>query len=326
MPLRPSIVIPTKDRHITLERLLESILNQKLKPNEAIIVDDKSRTLETYSIYLKYLKKFNKIGIKLIYIRNERGKGSSAARNIGISYCKSEIIFFIDDDIYLDKIFVQKMTNYLNLNDKLLAVTGRVVNFRKSGIIYLFIANIFFLTHSIKNKNKILPFGIITARSDSDKNFICGYIDSGVCAIKRKVFSNLGFKFDENLKNYSYREETILSYQLNLRFPNSMMFVHEAKALHFRHSSLNIKKIKTIILNQYYFYFKYFNRSLMSDFIFFWSNLGFILFRAIYFIYSPVKENFNILNKSILYTIQAIKILYVIKKEQERNYNKFLYI
>lgn len=107
-----SVVIPTFNRPQYLQRCIESIKNQTYKNIEIIVVDDNNpNTLErreTEKVLSLYKNNSN-----IIYLKHERNKNGSAARNTGWKFSKGEYITFVDDDdiIYSDKI--QKQVNCL---------------------------------------------------------------------------------------------------------------------------------------------------------------------------------------------------------------------
>lgn len=88
-----SVVIPTYNREKTIQKTLESVLNQTCLPLEIIVVDDGS-TDSTIDI-VKEIKRENTM-VRLI--RMKRNRGAQAARNIGIKAAKGEWIAFLDSD------------------------------------------------------------------------------------------------------------------------------------------------------------------------------------------------------------------------------------
>lgn len=90
-----SIVIPCFNAEKTLIRTLDSVMDQKYKTIEVIIVDDGS-TDGTSEIIKQYEKKYS--FVKSIAQQN---KGVSAARNNGVKIAKGNWIAFLDaDDIF----------------------------------------------------------------------------------------------------------------------------------------------------------------------------------------------------------------------------------
>jgi len=86
-----SIVIPTYNRARLLERAVRSVLRQTYKDFEIIIVDDNS-TDNTQSVV------FDLKDERIRYVKHEKNRGGSAARNTGIRIARGFLVTFLDDD------------------------------------------------------------------------------------------------------------------------------------------------------------------------------------------------------------------------------------
>lgn len=107
-----SVIIPSYNSGRFLNKAIESLVNQTYKNLEVIIVNDGS-TDNTEEIAKKWQKRDERIK----YIKHQKNKGLSAARNTGIKNSQGEYIAFLDaDDIWLpQKIEIQlKKLNELN--------------------------------------------------------------------------------------------------------------------------------------------------------------------------------------------------------------------
>jgi GT2 family glycosyltransferase len=82
-----SIVIATKDRQNSLDRLLRSLRCQDYRPFEIVVVDDGSET------------PVKPAGTEIRNFRNPKNLGLSATRNFGISHAGGEFIAIFDDDV-----------------------------------------------------------------------------------------------------------------------------------------------------------------------------------------------------------------------------------
>ena len=91
-----SIIIPTYNRFLLLNRAINSVLKQSFDKFEIIVVDDYS-TDQTES----YFKNIN--NPKIIYKRFKNVNNIGKLRNIGIRFAKSEWIAFLDSDDLWDK-------------------------------------------------------------------------------------------------------------------------------------------------------------------------------------------------------------------------------
>ena len=81
---------------------LTSLLNQKPKLNEIIVIDDNSNDF-TNKLVLKFKRLQKSEDVKIILIKNRKRVGSSISRNIGVKKASSDFIFFMDDDCIAKK-------------------------------------------------------------------------------------------------------------------------------------------------------------------------------------------------------------------------------
>jgi len=86
-----SIIIPTYNRPIYLQRAIGSTLNQTYKNIEVIIIDDNSS-----QDILSIVNEFQDNRIK--YYKNSINRGSVFSRNRGLSICSGDYVNFLDDD------------------------------------------------------------------------------------------------------------------------------------------------------------------------------------------------------------------------------------
>lgn len=103
-----SIIIPIYNGEKYIKRCIKSLLNQKIKNYEIIIVNNGS-TDNSEKICCDILKWDNRI--KFI---NSIEKGVSRARNIGIKYAKGNLIAFVDCDDRVDENMYFDLINILN--------------------------------------------------------------------------------------------------------------------------------------------------------------------------------------------------------------------
>lgn len=92
-----SIVIPTYKRPDTLERAIESAINQTYRPIEIFVVDDNDPNTDARNLTERVMKKYEENEL-ITYIRHEQNKNGSAARNTGAKASKGEYLAFLDDD------------------------------------------------------------------------------------------------------------------------------------------------------------------------------------------------------------------------------------
>ena len=107
--MKISVIIPTFNRIGLLQRAIDSVLSQSLKPYEIIVVDDGSTDGTGDIIKQKY---------KSIKIIQQKNSGVSAARNNGIKHAKGDWIAFLDSDDEWNKDKIGKQVNRLTDNPK----------------------------------------------------------------------------------------------------------------------------------------------------------------------------------------------------------------
>ncbi|MGJ1410685.1 glycosyltransferase family 2 protein [Sphingobacterium thalpophilum] len=92
-----SIIVPVFNAEATLDRCIESVLQQKFKDFELILINDGS-TDNSAEICNRYVQHFPNIHV----FHTENG-GVSSARNKGISIAKGRWIVFLDSDDYVSE-------------------------------------------------------------------------------------------------------------------------------------------------------------------------------------------------------------------------------
>lgn len=92
-----SVIIPTYKRADTLPRAINSVLNQTYKRVEIIVVDDNDPST-LYRKNTENIMKQYENNINVHYVKHEKNKNGSAARNTGIRKSIGEYIMFLDDD------------------------------------------------------------------------------------------------------------------------------------------------------------------------------------------------------------------------------------
>ena len=120
---RVSVIIPTFNRSQKVVRAVRSVINQRFKDIEIIVVDDGSvdNTAKALSKYMSLIE----------YIKQPVNKGVSAARNIGIKSATSPWIAFLDSDDYWlkEKLYVQM--EFINKNPDTVACQTEEIWIRK---------------------------------------------------------------------------------------------------------------------------------------------------------------------------------------------------
>lgn len=92
-----SVIVAIYNVEKYLERCLESLINQRLRELEIILIDDGS-TDDSPEICDKYAEKDNRI-----IVVHKKNQGLGMARNSGLELAKGEYVVFVDSDDFIEK-------------------------------------------------------------------------------------------------------------------------------------------------------------------------------------------------------------------------------
>lgn len=109
-----SIIVPVYNASSTLDRCVNSLLNQTYKNIEIILVDDGSKDDS-----LKIIKSFDKKYSNVIGI-HQSNTGAGGARNKGIDNATGKYVSFVDSDDELEIDAIEKMVSKLKNNTDIL--------------------------------------------------------------------------------------------------------------------------------------------------------------------------------------------------------------
>ncbi|MCB0393169.1 MAG: glycosyltransferase family 2 protein [Bdellovibrionales bacterium] len=108
--MKYSVVIPTFNRPELLKRLLKSIGEQSIPPQEVVILNDGRVLNETESNYSDLLLK----ATKLTLVQDGKNLGGPARRNQGVKLAGTEFVFIVDDDDYWMSNLSEEFDRYIN--------------------------------------------------------------------------------------------------------------------------------------------------------------------------------------------------------------------
>ncbi len=110
-----SVIIPTYKSDVTLNRAIDSVLNQTYEEIEVIVVDDNdpntTERIQTEALMQKYSDNY-----KVKYIKHKKNKNGSAARNTAFANSTGKYIAFLDDDDYYLPNKLNNQVKFLNEN------------------------------------------------------------------------------------------------------------------------------------------------------------------------------------------------------------------
>lgn len=124
MPAKVSVIVCTHNRAQSLDKLLQSLVQQEFEGEHEIVVVDNNSTDETKAIVEKWTSLANpRCPIRYVFAAKQ---GLSHARNVGIEAASGDIVAFIDDDAVAEKNWLQCIIS--NLSDpEIASVGGKVI-------------------------------------------------------------------------------------------------------------------------------------------------------------------------------------------------------
>lgn len=107
-----SIVVPVYNAEETLNRCLDSLINQSYENIEIVCVNDGSSDSS-----LKILNKYHDKDNRIIVIDNDKNRGCSYTKNRGIDNATGEFICFVDSDDYVESNMVYELVEFQKKNN-----------------------------------------------------------------------------------------------------------------------------------------------------------------------------------------------------------------
>jgi GT2 family glycosyltransferase len=121
-----SVVIPTKDRHSDLCTAIESIAAQTTLPNELLLIDQSKQAPSEAE--LRRMHGLLGPSVALRWIHDPSIRGLVHAKKVGVSLASGDLIFFLEDDIVLEREFIRAMREGFQRDSHLVGASGVVTD------------------------------------------------------------------------------------------------------------------------------------------------------------------------------------------------------
>ena len=116
MNAKVSIIIPFYNSEKTIDNTMKSIINQTYTNIEIILIDDCS-TDNSKENCSNWIERDNRIK----YLKNDKCKGVSYSRNIGLKLASGKYVCFVDSDDIIEKNFIEDFISIINNNTDIVA-------------------------------------------------------------------------------------------------------------------------------------------------------------------------------------------------------------
>jgi GT2 family glycosyltransferase len=265
-----SVCIPTMNRPEELKRCIRSILEQNVLPGEIIIVDDGN--LES-AVFKNMVEPYT--GLK--YFKKDK-PSLSASKNLAKTLASKNLILILDDDIVLEKDYLQNIFNILNndIKKEIGIVGGSIINSRERSLFEKIYKRVFLLDNG--NPGQLLPWGFQTAFNDIYEDTLVEWISGGISCFRREVLEE--FSFEEFHGGRNALEDVEFGWKVFKSKKYKIMVTPSAKLYHY-HSSINKEAMFNTGFKQAYnrcWIFKnHCDKNLKNRISFCWAMIGHIL-------------------------------------------------
>jgi GT2 family glycosyltransferase len=270
-----SIIIPTKNRPRDLVDAVVSLLAQGRLPDEIIIVDQ-SATSESDDRVQRLFDPYSRNGTtRLIYIRDERIAGASAARNLGVDLSCGDLIVFLDDDVVLETDFVRELLAAYECGSDVIGVSGTVTNYRKPAPLRRLLRATFWRGPFHDERQ---PIYWNAERLRGANPIPVRKFGSGGMSLRRTALGKI--RFDEKLKGVPPGEDVDLCCHL----PASSQLVIAPRA-RYEHRATNVNRRREHWLKKdaeamYYLFLRNWDHGFTNRLCFLWLNFGYVCLAA----------------------------------------------
>lgn len=149
MKISVLMAVYNKEKEEYLDKAIESLINQTLKPNEIVIIEDGKLTKELEDVIKKYKNMFSKL-IKVYTLKEHVGLGN--ALKFGIENCENEYIARMDSDDIALKYRLEEQSKFFKMDPTLDLVGGYIEEYDETLTEFIAIRKVPLYLDEIKEK------------------------------------------------------------------------------------------------------------------------------------------------------------------------------
>ena len=211
-----SVIIPTKNRKEDLLITLRSIIQQSRPPEEIIIVDQSQEACKDEILEL-FASSGNKSNLMYLWERDISGAG--AARDAGFKRSSGEIVFFVDDDVTLEKDCIENLLHSYETNPHLGGIGGVDTERANWSLLWLLGKSLFTCGPFSLKKDGWFFTGWIPHyfHKRLTSPYPSRWLVEGIMSFKRHLVAEIGF--DKQLTGHVFVHGIDFNYRASQKYP-----------------------------------------------------------------------------------------------------------
>jgi glucosyl-dolichyl phosphate glucuronosyltransferase len=267
-----SVIIPTKNRPSELQRVVRSVFAQTVSDLSLVIVDqspdNESRRLVEGE--LAAAEKSRGLSWNLNYIHNTQISGGAMARNRGMKVAAGDIWLFLDDDVILERDFVEQLLVAYRDYPEAAGVSGIITNYPRPSVAFRLWSGLF-MRGPFHDERQPIYWCAEALRNSPPvrvRRFGGGLMSFRADAVRGKFF-------DENLQGVSDGEDVDFCSQLG---PGAQLLIAPSARLEHHHSPagrLRDHWLRRSVRGNIFLYRKNWNEGIFNRCCYLWLMAGY---------------------------------------------------
>jgi GT2 family glycosyltransferase len=270
-----SIIIPTKNRKEDLLITLRSVIQQSCPPEEVVVIDQSQESCREGVLEL-FKTSGNKLD--LIYLWDKEIPGLAEARALGVKKSGGEIVFFLDDDITLDRNCIENLLKTYEENPHLGGIGGVDTSWANKSLWLLLAKSIFTCGPLTGRRGGWFFTGWLPHyfHNRLTTPYPSWWLLGGIMSFKKHVVEEIGF--DKQLVGHVFMDDVDLTFRASKKYclvidPKVRGYHRGGMVAHYNTKENYEKRIS----GEWYFFKKNIEKTPLNILLFLWSFLGRLL-------------------------------------------------
>lgn len=215
------VVIPTRNRPSALVAALESVQAQSRPPNRILVVDQSAHPVKE-----RLQQIAGEHGAPLTYLHIYPDSGLVRAKRKAVESSQEELVCFLEDDVILDRKFLEELEKTLVTHPDALGVGGICRNCPGKNLVYVLMHKIFY--RGVFRDAR--PWITLKAGQENGSPIPSTALSGGISAYRRKVLKAIPFVPEEG---FHMLEDMHFSRKVIERFGPCLWINPQATLQHF---------------------------------------------------------------------------------------------